>query len=368
VEVAEWTYKPPTGAPYVYNSSNVSSYYAFSDMRGVDIPGFHKRKRAGELLPFTDFTQYEVKAASTGSYELTYLPDGSNWSCPNDYPNPSGSIIGKIEMTKLLEGHDFEPYVQAAAAAVYSRGWDFLTFSAELGKTVSMCETILADLLDLWKRRKRMSPKQFNNWWLKARYGLSQSVYDVQDSLKALEMYSNKRTRVTERVGNTYRATDAPVVEQVTTGWGVITHTTMTDYTVSVRGHVAADFSPAAFRFNPVVTGYELLPWSFVIDWAVNINQLLQAYSFLLLCDSSTAAGGFLVTRTCTETWNTEHAPGWHGNHDRTRVTVEKLTVRVPTKISLKPQAGPGLNTDRIRDLLALFGKKGWTSSRPKRA
>jgi hypothetical protein len=129
--------------------------------------------------------------------------------------------------------------------------------------------------------------------WLSVRYGWRLLLYDIQDIAAAIGQTEGKlRERQSQRSGISQQWEDD--LSFVYTQPGVFTN----DYTdirsndFSVRGRVITDFLPATVSVNPFVTYWEVIPFSFVIDWLINIGRSITTLSFLILNDRYTACWG----------------------------------------------------------------------------
>lgn len=111
--------------------------------------------------------------------------------------------------------------------------------------------------------------------WLSFRYAIMPNVYLLDDILEsqnaALSAYSTVRSR------STYNDVSPPQH----TGWVATINIDKTDRAVCKRRYAPnSSFSRSigsTLSFNPIVTIWELIPLSFVIDWFVNVGDYLAA-------------------------------------------------------------------------------------------
>lgn len=125
---------------------------------------------------------------------------------------------------------------------------------------------------------------------------------------------------------------------------------------ISLRGSVTADINPPRFQLNPVITGWELIRFSFIIDWFVQVGTWLEAMSFLVFSTNYTASYGYKVTRevNCTMTDVVFNATS-SGSHEGYALSTGELTWRIPSTVSHLPTIRVNVNTPKMIDLWALL-------------
>lgn len=179
-------------------------------------------------------------------------------------------------------------------------------------------------------------------------------------SKNAIQSLDRKRLRFSERQGKSF--SEANVTDSTTDYyvWRVKTSVTTTTR-VSVRGTVTADVRPPAFMFNPVVTAWELVTYSFVIDWVINIGQMLESWSFLVIAEDYSASGGIFIdhkveTITSDVASNIPTSVGTAFGGVSSWSSGEYLyTRRTPTSVSTLPHFALNLDALKVGDLLALI-------------
>lgn len=352
---------------------------------GTNLRDFHKRKNSGELLPYTKWLNVSHECKTTGSNRqfLDFTTKGGShvryeyfWGDGKALPmNIMGTTFEIAKLTKIdtvLSNLGVSPhhYVQRAAAKLYSRGWDALTFLAEFHQVVRMfrgCVTQFLDLCEQYAREvKNSKALYFNgllptfNAWLQGRYGWRILVYDIQDINKLIETIDEEQlTRAKERVGESFNYSEDNS-RSLYASWYRNT-SDLTSYKFSVRGSIIADFMPNRIQLNPVVTAWELVPYSFVVDWFFSIGRALEALSFLAVNNLYTAATGIYceVDRSVSSSvipdsnWTsyTTDVDSWSAS--------EKWTYkeRVPAIVSYLPSLNVNLNYFKVLDLVALIGQ-----------
>lgn len=336
------------GYPITYNQNSKESW-----MYGEDIPNFHARVKAGELLPMTGFRKYTRETKTWGYEDL--IKDGFQY-----YYTPSvpfGEIYIRTYSTtleSLIPPYEFQQLVTACAAKIQNSGFDALTFLAELKKTWNMFSNMAYRFVNLARGKP---PNVSLNEWLEGRYGWRPFLHDMADLSDALmKLDKDKRTRLSERVGNTARWTRNVTIAQGTGGFYQYNYTALDEIECSVRASIAADIDVQAFAFDPIRTAWELVPYSFVIDWFINVGQSLAAAEFLYGAKQSTASFGYKITMNRTVTGVLTPLTGVTflnvaaGGFEKS--TLER---RTPTSVSVYPSINVNLDKLKIFDLLALL-------------
>lgn len=344
----------PSGSPILSYAISPIVSVNNSEFVGWNVPNFHKRKRAGELLPMTPWDQFFENGSATGYIDVV-TTDGHTfqrfWSVGKYVPEAKWRLTTD-EVLNYLPGQSAQAQLIEAAAKIYSNGHDTLTFLAEF-----------ASVKDLFiKTAKKLIKMDFpRNWkalsgnWLATRYGWRTLLYDLSDLNKALRSLDEKRTRYSECAGRTYSDT-YEYGEDESWSLGTLTRTWNDKVTVGIRGSVVADITVPKFQFNPLQTGWELIPFSFVIDWFVNVGKAIAAWSFLSLQTDYVAAYGWKVEieRNYSKVigvTNQNYSSGAVNVSGSSTIKIEK---RIPSRIPLLPRFNLKLDMMKIIDLIML--------------
>lgn len=329
---------------------NVMSY-----AYGIDTPSYYKRLREKEIIPMTPYRRYDVRGMVNPEHRL-FSRSGTSCNPYTEIYSWTGglpSALGETALLDLVEA-DGAYYVQAAAAKIYSSGWDGLTFAAELKQLRRMLVGFATRLV------RNILSGRWDSIWLESRYGWRVLWYDMQDILRVIENLDGERKRYREAVGTTESTV---TVSQVTSGtqYGSAYWVQEEDLTIGVRGTVVADIEPPKVSANLAVTSWELTSFSFVIDWILNVGQWIESMSFLSSSTSHASAAGFIVKRSVrkgplvytsfTSPWTSAtitlpSGPSW---------LEEELRVRVPMGIPTSPLTQLRLDGLKVIDLLALL-------------
>jgi hypothetical protein len=181
--------------------------------------------------------------------------------------------------------------------------------------------------------------------------------FDIVDFQKAIKSLDEERKRFSQRVGYTDTSTNTTSVtfyeDTVQKFAGTITD----NWSVSVRGSVVADVEPPKFQFNPVLTGWEVIRFSFIIDWFIGVGTWLESLSFLAIQSQYVAAGGIKVSLVRDVTHQLSWKPPFTGNLScDNSVSTAVYTVRTPQSLPLRPFANVNLDVPKVIDLMAIIG------------
>jgi hypothetical protein len=340
--------------------------------RGWDIPDFHRRRKRGELLPQTPWDQIEIYGSASGYYSSTQgTPAGGPHTTVQRYYSdtagdwtlslPSTWRVTEEEVSELIPAA-YDMYVTEAAAKIYSSGYDALTAIAELTEVRAMFTSAAKKL---WHLDFPKNWKTLVSAWLEGRYGWRTFFYDLISLNEAIRNFDETRTRFSERSGNTHTTSvlSSTTIDHSTWGYDLVQNTTSK---ISMRGSVVADIVVPKFQFNPLQTGWELIPFSFVIDWFVNVGSALAAINFVTFSTKYSASKGYKIS-ICRETAT---ANIWYNGgkafdfldfnfwmNARSEGTIEK---RVPCGVPILPSSIVKLNAWKVADLLALLSQIKW--------
>ena len=358
-----------SGAPGITNGGRVE----VKTIVDVNTPGFYRILKCGKFLPLNPVTIETIATTRTGA------------SVPHDTTS-GGCVKGRIqpgvEMTWLektphaVVAPPFDESILAyltnvAVADAKSAAWDALTAAAEFAKTAELVGRRANDLFSLGRkvakrtkgRTARQRASNFASAWLEYRYGWMPIIYDVQDMIAAANaklkdhnlVTGGSKTEVSLNLSDVRTYTISSVQSQLATE-------TLTGTRV-YRARAYAEVLYAQARtvgFDPIGTAWELTPFSFVVDWFIDVNSYLQAVSpfggtNLLGCMNS-VRDSYAWQQTVV---NDFHGSDGSGSHSGTSGNISTLVevnryTRFPSSVSL-PVWNPRLTPKRVVDLLALL-------------
>lgn len=381
-----------------YYTDNVSKYYINGTLdsttdphstrlrsfelgykKGYSISGFQKLVRLGKLLPHTAYERFTAYGEqryglyaihnSTGNADTVVKTNWSpgSWYSVNkrvmspfydDYVDLPNWALDQFEIDNNVDLSDKDYYIQQAAAAIASSGHDTLTFLAELTKVRRMFASRAGKLLNARSIEPNLKHKPGD--WLESRYGWRTLIYDLQNLHDALTEFDSKRTRYSERRGfsQSWTVTDTDTVDNSVYNMPIYN---VQHYETSVRGAVTADFMPDRFRFSPIGTAWELLPYSFIIDWFINVGQSLESITLLSVASDITSSYGYFAKVDQEVTgYPAPKGPQYSVSSKGSNQGIEcvgeyQRMKRVPTRVSYNPQIKTRLDGFKILDLLALL-------------
>lgn len=334
-------------------------------------PGYAKKVRTGQLIPYTNWNQMEFKVLLCPTlpgkwFKTGYGGDGfSDWNISGDWGSSESKIVyAQPRYSTDEQLADVMPDLryllnQAAASAYSSNSYDLGTFIGELPETFqSLAKTVqrFKDIKDRkFKKLRNFDPHSF---LLEARYGWSPLYRDIKSLEKQL---SKQRKAINRVVGRSQATANKQFSWSVSASDNLRTnqYSFTEDVEISVMASVAADYVSSAWKLNPVATGYELIPYSFVVDWFWNLSQAIRASSLLLGASAMTACGGYKITSTKTFAFQTSGLNGCvvSPNPSGTRVSSCAVTARWPSSVPYIPPLQVRLDGNKVADLVAMISQ-----------
>lgn len=210
------------------------------------------------------------------------------------------------EFIPVLEVPDIESSVNAAKSSVISSAqssFDALTTAAEGKEAIEMIvgalRAVRHPLTSFINAAKALkSPKEVSSLWLQYRYGIMPLVMTVKDALALLDQ--REAIFLTERSNENGNSNESSYD-------GPYTHIYAEDrHDFLVRGISKARYATSQLQLadqiniNPFLTGWELVTFSFVIDWFLNVGDFIQAKTMSILDVSEQRVNAYSVTTRST--------------------------------------------------------------------
>jgi len=342
-----------------------------NDFEGWALPDFHKRLREGELIPFTPYRKLTISgscvACNWDAWQWVSGQQVHHWCEPEWYFPSTDWLITSDELKAAANIALSDKYVTNAAAKIYSEGFDALTWLAELKDIRHLWKQISEKLLfkDVPRNMRGLSfisqvkkrVKAGASDWLSYRYGWRQLYLDFKNLNEAINGLNETRSRYSKRAGlsQTSSNTTTTIVPQAALYNYMKVKTDK--LTVSYRGTVAADIEVPEFQFSPLQTAWELLSYSFVLDWFVNVGKTLSAISFLAGAKAYTASRGVKVTLERSY----EHYPCDYksdyisGGASMSASNIGEFELREPCRVPYFPHFALNIDDTKIVDLVSLI-------------
>jgi hypothetical protein len=350
----------------------------------VDTPGFNQLVKADAPLPVNPFSTTKVTHSASdvtwtdkSSWNISYLYEGM--LAMSHYPH-LGSRLRPFKPwdydLPAIESHS--NLLVAAEADVRTRAWDMGTFLAELDKThdlVSNAHKRMRKRVDTilqprGRKRGVKTLREFNDAWMELRYGWRILQYDMESIQEAYGNLMREHSNVVRARKRDKAKVSEQWTKRVLTAWPGTT-TAYGDWGVEFSGHLLVEFENSAgvghernFQntigfIDPIVTAYEVIPYSFVVDWFANVSQNLYNISPFYTANRLFAWTGEHKVEThnliATPYDNRNDAiklfsgtPAIYTRSERSYVRTNETVV--PLSLSFKPN----LNLMKMRDLMAL--------------
>jgi hypothetical protein len=266
-----------------------------------------------------------------------------------------------------------EQFVQAAAAAIYSSGWDALTFVGEFHELPALYMGVKERLIRALSRDGKGFPrkwrykrilKQIRSDYMEGRYGWRPLWYDLQDlAALVVGLREERFTRYKKRVGADTSSSSDILLHKSGYHYSAGDHdryySVVLDVQAGYRGSVAADILPPRLQIDADVTLWELTRLSFVFDWFINVGQALNAMHFLATQTNSTAARGMRVkvVGECNAWAASNSADVLCGATLNQGALSYTYNLRQPIKVPMAPIFKLRLDPLKILDLIAIVSQ-----------
>lgn len=357
----------------ISHSPSLGGRYEFKEISDVEVPRFQSLLKCGKFLP--------LNPCVINTVVVDLIPfDGDNirryrTGCTG---HVSRTVIGPkaipADSTILVEipsvpDEVCQAMVNQAVARARTATWDVLTDFAEAEKTIAMFVNavnrvkavgIRAAVKAVRRSRKKKVDevvRDFGNLWLEYRYGWMPAIFSLQSAVEAF----NKRNPPPFEKGRSSTTLQHNLSKvwngsETGTEW---TRTQIVTVEQTVRGWAAAEMAfQSNFGFDPIRTAWEVTPFSFVVDWLVDIGSWIESWSPF---SPGRTLGSCLSLKQTIELstsvdWRAVDASSSFGSgawSGTLAVRREEKYTRLPYQPSL-PGWNPRLTTPRLLDAIAL--------------
>lgn len=277
------------------------------------------------------------------------------------------SALSASTLCDNLQGNLDVAALQQAAAADALPSFDALTALAEAEGTANMlvgCRNRAKRLIRQALKGGKHTAKAAADAWLEWRYGWRTLLLDMESAVEAF----NTPVRdlfIEGRAGVSFSSADIIVSPEPTyhCTWDNITRL---DYDLSVRVNVVLhyDMTSTNVLVSPLVTAWELIPYSFVADWFVSAGDAIAAWvvtsksrGYVSSLGRKLRVNGIANVGNARLGFGSYAAPpygavasGTGSAHYKERVPLGHLT--------FIPQIRAKLTSDRLLDAAALLSKR----------
>lgn len=365
-EIACEQYKLPyqeTTPINTYSTTRVDAI-DWNSFTGWGVPDYYRLRREGKLLPHTPWRKFTSKGSSTGEYAWEDQ-DRTEWYYDGNFPSMDKWQVTEEEVHAYAPS-SYDEYVTTAAARIYSNGFDALTSMAEIKDVKKLYANVAESLAFVGESKvfmrliKSLSWKTLMSHWMSMRYGWRPLIYEIIGLNEAIKNLNEKRTRWAERAGTKF--TQSHYSSGVKSWSAFDVDWMVTDVvTTQIRGSVVADIDVPAFQINPLITAWEVVPLSFVVDWLVNVGQALSAVSFLAKVKKYSASYGIKLTvdRFFSAEMGQMQSQYRSGiGFEQDGRCLSELEIRTPCRIPVHPQILVRMNNFKVIDALALISQR----------
>lgn len=345
----------------------------------VETPGFAALKKCGKFLPLnpvTIVTRNDEQIPHVGiEYETPgyfgIRKSGSVFRYASSYAYPG--MIPVPDECPPLDNARLEAAVIAARANAASDKWDFLTFLAEMRGTVEVMQQLgsafnarTIQLAVEASAFKKNPWKRFRELWLGARYSIRPLIYDFYSAKLALSRLMDDQALLK---GTGLQVEE--VVSEYDSGWLTSLSAPETrrhrqwltlDRKYRSSAYVTVDSRiDSAIQFDPLLTSWELIPYSFVVDWFVNIGAWVSTLTPTLQGDFAGTCWSVKDTYTYLYTSDVAASPVMPGVISEATPCIHRISweqyQRAPYDGLPFPSLLPDITMPRLVDLVALFVK-----------
>lgn len=344
----------------------------------VQTPGFQSLLKCGRFLPLNPVTISTIKETRTpGAGDRFFSKTTSGTICYKGWDTgPSWGLTPWAITLPPFDEDLIDSVVTQAQANAKSAVFDALTFAAEIRQTARLLGSNwnlinnfaarAARFANKARRSKREIANAFAQKWLEYRYGWLPLVYSSRDAIEALAAKLEKGD-IVRGYGSLTTSLDDSDVE--TTGvpsdsGGEKVTTFLLTGSRTYRGAAYAEVLSNRLKWgvDPFLTGWELIPYSFIVDWFVSVGTWIQAVSPFagagLLGSMASVKDDYTLRQDVSLTWGGASQTGSYAGRS-TELQCQVYT-RFPHSGGVLPSWNPRITPERVLDLVALvlLGKR----------
>jgi len=355
---------PEPTPPIKETTTDRSDFYAAASedsMTDVVTPGFEARKAKGDVIMSPMHSGSNSFIDSVGVLEATWWNDIEDGEDSRRQISYRKETMSSAELMGITDASFPTPPVEnlgsmrslAIADAHKNISCSEMQLWATLGegkKTVNSVYSITKRVVKIYRAirkldykflKRQISRKELEDRYMEARYALRPLYMDVRNAVKATQASRPKRSRQTfrGRASDQWSETSEtmnPIYPQV---WATIKVRSLLSTSVSyeVSAGVLTDIEYMGLSHNfglaeVPASIWELVPFSFIIDWFFNVGTLISAWQpkpgFTVLgswvTTKVTTTRTAIVTSTDSYTDQTYIGATTSGNYTSTSVSISR--------------------------------------------
>jgi hypothetical protein len=335
---------------------------------GANTPNYYGVLKVGDILPLNSYKRWDYTFEAYPGQRTWQNLAKPCWGGSNSlYTYVPLWVIGEIPGPSMCINDPFEGVdtmlLLTKALADIAPDLDILTTAAEAAKTGQMvleARDTAKRLITQARRGGFHTAKAAANAWLQWRYGWQTLGYDLAAIYNLVKEPFNHLI-VTGQAGEsvTTPLSGAGIRGERTEGHYAYTYEGQID--TSLRARITAKWTGHTVNVlaDPLVTAWELVPYSWVADWFVSVGDTLRAWSVLAKVTDVHASLGWHTTAQAEIQEHCVPAAGW--SHDGQWSWSERFESkgRYPVSIPfIVPSITVNLTTPRLLDVAALCAKR----------
>lgn len=336
-----WMVNAGVKTPVTVTSSKAPAEVSIKESRAPKVPGSGKAYRLAKIAGKIVVTSHSASRSYVRLFPTSFsgvksrTAEGRTQTLHSELTGQYFPDLPSVALqpSRLKHTYNRDELRTLAHAEANQREFDLLTAFGERGETIKLIKQLLealkapreTGLKFLARYMSRPKGKAYRNQaisdltqaWLAYRYGFLPIVYSIEDAVKASVSAQNSvyqkvvktDSQRTEPGGTPLK--DDLINATVSFGWHqvdmrfkrYVTESSVLRYQLE-RIYSVADFERKKLAMNPALTMWELTPWSFVVDWLVQVGDFISA---LTPTCSSDSAATFSSKRVFSETWVVDH-------------------------------------------------------------
>jgi hypothetical protein len=303
--------------------------------------------------------------ASDGSTFTSYADVKCAFSAPH---SEALRLQAQSRLAEKVRGHSFNLAVNAAQSRQLT---DMVVGNlGKFGRSVLALKrgdfATAARHLGTRPRPTKLKPSDVSGRWLELQYGWLPALSDTWEAAKAYEELTKK-----ERVSTVHSSAKDKLIQEnhVSGNWASSKETVVRRVAYTYEMREKLDAYRSLGLMDPLSVAWEIIPYSFVVDWFIPIGTYLDTLSIIPILE-----GRWMETRSWVVTGNeplvyTASLPAWFGGHycsdvrytgtDSTRgVYVERRVSAGPPRVAFPSFDRTGLRGTRIWNAIALAAQR----------